>query len=70
MEKKKYRVIGERILHYFGGEVKRIPLEPFYTYATSPEKAISNIRFKRGKKITETLYGPAICENYTAELVV
>lgn len=26
MEKKKYRVTGERVLHYCGGDVTRIPL--------------------------------------------
>lgn len=70
MEKKKYRVTGERVLHYCGGGVTRIPLEPSYTYASSPEKAISNIRYRSGRKIRESLYGPAISENYKAELVL
>ena len=46
MEKKKYRVTGERVLHYCGGDVTRIPLETRYTYASSPEKAITG---KKGK---------------------
>lgn len=52
MEKKKYRVTGERVLHYCGGDVTRIPLETRYTYASSPEKAISNIRHRgKGKSV-------------------
>lgn len=51
MEKKKYRVTGERVLHYCGGDVTRIPLETRYTYASSPEKAISNIRHRGKRKI-------------------
>ena len=69
MEKKKYRVTGERVLHYCGGDVTRIPLETRYTYASSPEKAISNIRHRGKRKIRESLYGPANSENYKAEPV-
>lgn len=70
MEKSRFRVMREKVLHYNTGEVIRVPQELGYTYAVTPEKAISNLKFrKKGRKITESLYGPAISENYYAERV-
>ena len=69
MERQRYLVTMEKVLHYGEGEEVRIPKELGYTYATTPEKAIANMKFRnKGKKITESLYGPAISENYYAVL--
>lgn len=67
--KRRYRVSVEHVLHYNTGEVFRKKIRIEYTYATSAKKAVSNIRSRNRKKpIVESLYGPAISENYYAEL--
>lgn len=71
MEKRKYHVHMEKVLHYSETEVVRVPKELGYTYAATPKKAIANVRYRTRtrKKPTESLYGPAISEFYYADPV-